>query len=710
MRLTLRTLLAYLDDTLEPAEIKAIGQKVAESDAAQELIARIKQVTRRRRLTTPPLTGPNARFDANAIAEYLDSELSGEMVAELEKLCLESDVHLAEIAACHQILTLVVGEPAMVPPTAKDRMYGLVHGREAIPKRRPAVTAQAPREDNGVDETLLPGLSLTGARAPWLVWALPVAGVVLILVAGAILAFAVYISSNRQPTPTNPVTVADNSKKDGDGNPSNQNDPKQGDHKGTEQSAEAKTSFALTSAAALGQLTQEIGKLLPDQDPRRQAKVDPPSTRRRIVGNYQSFERLPSIMLSREADKPDWHRLQMGESVFSSDALLALPGYAGEVRFANGGTLLLRGQILEYARHPLNQLLLESVVTLHDPPQGFDLDLTLHRGRIYLTNQKADAPLIVRLRMLDEVWDLTLLPRSENSEPTEIGVMLLRTYVAGQNWNTEEPRSEIYLMVLQGRTDLQIDYRKFPLAAPPGLAAFAWESIDGSYQGPDAVKDQAIAPTREAWNKTPPTTDLGPALKELSSLMVSGKNPAIVLTEEAGSDRQDHRLLAIYGLGALDQVPKLLDVLNDADPAHTVDRELAIFVLKRWRNRSLEQGKKLYDAKNPDRGILHDKKYTPREAELLFTLLHNFTEKDAQRTETFQLLVGNLNNDKQAIRELCYWHLRRLSQPPPQWKIMPPKIPPFNSAWTEDQRRTAIDAFRKLLDEGALPLKPPMQP
>ena len=57
MRLTLRTLLAYLDDTLQPTEIKQIGQKVAESDAAQELVARIKQVTRRRRLTTPPPGG-----------------------------------------------------------------------------------------------------------------------------------------------------------------------------------------------------------------------------------------------------------------------------------------------------------------------------------------------------------------------------------------------------------------------------------------------------------------------------------------------------------------------------------------------------------------------------------------------------------------------------------------------------------------------------
>src|SRR5436190_12542623 len=140
MRLTLRTLLAYLDDTLEPSEIKEIGQKVAESDAAQELIARIKQVTRKRRLTTPPLTGPGAKFDPNVIAEYLDNELSGEEVADIEKICLESDVHLAEIAACHQILTLVLGEPAEIDPASRERMYQLV--RPAPPAETPPVATQ----------------------------------------------------------------------------------------------------------------------------------------------------------------------------------------------------------------------------------------------------------------------------------------------------------------------------------------------------------------------------------------------------------------------------------------------------------------------------------------------------------------------------------------------------------------------------------------
>ena len=138
MRLTLRTLLAYLDDTLEPAQAKVIGQKIAESPTAQELVERIREVVRRRRITAPPATGPGAKLDPNTVAEYIDSVLSPEQLAEVEDVCLNSDVHLAEIAACHQILTLILSEPALVPPTARQRMYGLARGREAIPYRKAA--------------------------------------------------------------------------------------------------------------------------------------------------------------------------------------------------------------------------------------------------------------------------------------------------------------------------------------------------------------------------------------------------------------------------------------------------------------------------------------------------------------------------------------------------------------------------------------------
>src|SRR5262249_17509430 len=145
---------------------------VAESDTAQELITRIKQVTRRRRLTTPPDTGPGAKLDPNTIAEYLDNTLDADQLADVEQICLASDVHLAEMASCHQILTLVLGEPALVPPTAKQRMYALVRGREAIPFRRPPAADGPDADEPGpegreVDETLRLGLPALRRKEGW---------------------------------------------------------------------------------------------------------------------------------------------------------------------------------------------------------------------------------------------------------------------------------------------------------------------------------------------------------------------------------------------------------------------------------------------------------------------------------------------------------------------------------------------------------------
>src|SRR5579872_4534014 len=75
MRLTLRTLLAYLDDILEPSQAKEIGDKVNESSFASSLVSRIREVMRRRRLTAPTVSGPGVGIDPNTIAEYLDNTL-----------------------------------------------------------------------------------------------------------------------------------------------------------------------------------------------------------------------------------------------------------------------------------------------------------------------------------------------------------------------------------------------------------------------------------------------------------------------------------------------------------------------------------------------------------------------------------------------------------------------------------------------------------
>ncbi|MBI1311116.1 hypothetical protein GC176_07390 [bacterium] len=176
MRLTLRTLLAYLDDILEPAQAREIGAKISESGYASSLVEHIREVMRQRRLGAPDASGPGMGLDPNAVAEYLDNTLTPEDVADIEKVCLESDLHLAEVAACHQILTIVLGEPVDVPERTRERMYVLGsvssslkveadarsngEAKQPVPSvtssPQPKPESQKPREFEGVPDYLRP--------------------------------------------------------------------------------------------------------------------------------------------------------------------------------------------------------------------------------------------------------------------------------------------------------------------------------------------------------------------------------------------------------------------------------------------------------------------------------------------------------------------------------------------------------------------------
>jgi hypothetical protein len=705
MRLTLRTLLAYLDDTLEPTEIKQIGQKVAESDAAQELIARIKQVTRKRRLTTPPLTGPGAKFDPNLIAEYLDNELTGEQVAEIEKVCLESDVHLAEIAACHQILTLVLGEPALVPPTARERMYGLVKGREAIPFRKAAAKSNpnvAVRPED--DETAVLGLPVHKRQAVWLKWAIPIAGLFLIVALGVAL-YSVL-------PPSNPDKNATSNNSTKDKLASADKAPEAPDALKDKEKPADKDKATDKAIATDKESNKDKDKNNTDKE-RDPSQPPPPVTpavarpaeaskERRDVALYEGSPRMgaPSILVSRPRDQETWTRVEPNKPLFSTDSLVSLPGYASELRTAGGVRLLLWGTLPELnATNPAGSFLYESAVTLH-AASPFDLEFTLERGRVYLSNHK-DAPAQVRVRFHKEIWDLVLQERE-----TEIVLEMNSHYLPGMNYNDgEEPLIDVTLYVLKGKAGLKYDsYHELPnLKGPTGPALVTWNNKGAGTSGPHPVQQPIALLDKDPVVPPEILKEVRPTLEEISNRL-AGKKPIDVMLLEGVNSGQAvwHRILCIYCLGAIDALPALFDILATEDSKTQRERIAAIHTLRQWVNRGAETTQVLYDAKKGT-GLLTKKNYKPAEAEAIVILLHNFTAADRVRPETFQLLISYLQHNKMAIRELAYFHLVRMAQGAKG-------LPPYDPTWSAEMRERSANEWKTLVNKGELPPMPPMPP
>jgi hypothetical protein len=322
-------------------------------------------------------------------------------------------------------------------------------------------------------------------------------------------------------------------------------------------------------------------------------------------------------------------------------------------------------------------------VTLKAEP-GKAVNVTLDRGRILLTHRKGAGAVAVRVRFLDQTWDLTL------AEPgTEVALERIGQWPPGVPYEKEprpdhRPVTDVYLLLLAGSARLGDGTEERTLN---GTVVYQWNARQGVL-GPVPLKKR---PVWLSTGPTPPERDPTPqtATERLRQRLAPGANVANVLRAALDGQDREERVLAVHDAGAIDDLPLVLQALET--PKHADLRAAAVATLRHWSARGAGQDQKLAAA-------LVKEGYRPGQAAIVLQLLHTFAPPDLARPETYETLIDYLNHEKLSVRELASWHLTRLV---PQGRTIG-----FDAAAPAEQRGRAVAAWRRLIPAGQLPPPP----
>ncbi len=440
----------------------------------------------------------------------------------------------------------------------------------------------------------------------------------------------------------------------------------------------------LVSAVSIGLLALWLAgatRLSAGEEPKK-----PPEERRVATGTSLSPY---GWLLHREGPGKRLQPVQIEASVFTRDLLLALPGTRAEFKTKNGSLGVgLWGNLPNLSNIPV----LESAIVVHDNAK-VDLDFTLDRGRIVVTNRKAKGAARLQVRVLGVKWQLNL------TEPkATIAMELYGRWPRGMPFRPspmpeEQPTADLVFLVLEGNVELKSGAQEFALRAPPGPALFHWDSEAGADSGPRRQD------TRPSWADADAAE--GPAAKSVRAMLgpvyTSLKNNEIdtaLADLLAAADRDDNprrarsiRRLAVYAFEAVDALPQLLEALDDAK--HPEVRETAVEGLHHWIGRGVEQDQELY------KFLTKRLKYPPGQAEIVMSLLHGFSDTELALPQTYEVLIAYLGHKKLPIRELGRWHLYRLAAIGRAIK--------YDPVGPEADRDKAVKEWKKLLMDGKLP-------
>jgi hypothetical protein len=613
MRLTLRTLLAWLDDTLSPSEVREIGKQVAESPFAKDLVEKIHRVTRQRRLTVPPSRGPDA-IDPNLVASYLDNELDPDGVSELEKKCLVSDVHLAEVASVHQVLSLI-GQKAKVPTEARLRMYQLIKGREAVKPK--AGRASRLVETRTVSEPVQAWVSPPPSRPRYEQY-VPAAVVALMGVLGATAWMSLSPSPDSSPrfspslvasnAPGHPAAVGRDARAVG---PPEETVP-----------VKDVTAPEAPKAADLAAATP-VGASAKDQETSAQEKGAASKAEKPAgevpPGSVGLAKKPTGVLLRFNPERRDWERLTGATALREQDRLLSLAPFRSAIELGTADVDLV-GETEIWARGSLPTFaarlsLAQGRVVLHGTTPSLPFEIQFGGKAIKVTPPPGGAVGVERLN------------RRALGEP-KAGASVLRFYAGDGPVKLET-----------GSHDLTLD----------DSGAVTVEA-DGSFSG-ETTKS-------ESWVTATEPSAFDQKVGEQFLKFFPPDRPLMTSLVEASEDEQkDVCLLAISSLRAVGDILDIVPLINSrGNPFSAGRRKATILVLKSYLAQGPDAAKELRTQLQRELG--------DDQAAAVEKLFVGYTPKEAGEEATYAKLVQYLGTTEPSdvgLRELALENLMELT-------------------------------------------------
>lgn len=340
------------------------------------------------------------------------------------------------------------------------------------------------------------------------------------------------------------------------------------------------------------------------------------------------------------------------------------------------------------SRSPLP--ILETAFSLAEPKdKDADLDLTLDRGRVDVTNLKTEGAAAVRVRFWDQNWKIVL-----DAPGTRVALELCGRWQSGTRFRLLPPRANpataprpvatLVLLVLGGSASADVGGVTVAMKAPPGPAELRWNSIEG------------VSPQPQKLDQLPDWADPSVGLSDEGKKVAAAceafrsartADPAKATDTFLASGNPAARRVALVMLGAQDELEKLGKSLI---AARTLDEwDFGVTVLRHWLGRAPGNDQRFYDFLTTVRG------YSDAETRIILQLLFGFTPQDLAAPETYEVLIDYLLHEKPAVRNLAAWHLVRLV---PQGKSIA-----FNPAGTLDDARGCHAQWKKLVPDGKVP-------